>query len=321
MKKIRCFLIALLICACTGLYAVDATVTFVSGKVEVLRGDKWVPLQKGDSLAKSDTVSTGFQSEAKIKIMDSVMYLGPVTRITLEELSTKGNTDNVNVYLKTGAARSQVKHVDNKRVNYQVHTAVAVASCRGTDWIIDSNNKISCIEGIVAISVYVPPKENTESDGEQAEGEKKEKKDKKDKKEDAESSEEKKNSEDAEGEEAGEIQEAAGLSSDDGILLTANCSIEVSEQGYISAPVNTVVQSANDVITAVTTASAEAKENTPAADNSQIIDNPDPTPAPAPDPTPAPEPTPTPEPTPDPTPTPTPEPGPETGTVVITIDF
>ena len=117
MKKIRFLLIAFLISAGAGLYAADASVTFVSGKVEVQRGTKWVPLQKGDTLAKSDTISTGFQSEAKIKLMDSVLYLGPVTRITLEELATKGNTDNVNVYLKTGAARSQVKHVDNKRVN------------------------------------------------------------------------------------------------------------------------------------------------------------------------------------------------------------
>ena len=235
MKKIRCFLIALFICACTGLYAADATVTFVSGKVEVQRGDKWVPLQKGDSLSKSDTVSTGFQSEAKIKIMDSVMYLGPVTRITLEELSTKGNTDNVNVYLKTGAARSQVKHVDNKRVNYQVHTAVAVASCRGTDWVIDSNNKVLCIEGMIAVAEYVPPKQNDDVEGADSENE-------------------------TEGS-AEEDEGAGALSSDDGILVTENQSIQVSDDGVVSAPVNSIVQHANNIINAVATAAAKAKEN------------------------------------------------------------
>ena len=235
MKKIRCFFIALLICACTGLYAADATVTFVSGKVEVQRGDKWVPLQKGDSLSKSDTVSTGFQSEAKIKIMDTVMYLGPVTRITLEELSTKGNTDNVNVYLKTGAARSQVKHVDNKRVNYQVHTAVAVASCRGTDWVIDSNNKVLCIEGMIAVAEYVPPKQNDDVEGADSENE-------------------------TEGS-AEEDEGAGALSSDDGILVTENQSIQVSDDGVVSAPVNSIVQHANNIINAVATAAAKAKEN------------------------------------------------------------
>lgn len=248
MKKIRCLLIALFICAGAGLYAADATVTFVSGKVEVQRGEKWVALQNGDALSKSDTISTGFQSEAKIKLMDSVLYLGPVTRITLEELATKGNTDNVNVYLKTGAARSQVKHVDNKRVNYQVHTAVAVASCRGTDWIIDSNNVISCLEGIVAVSAYVPPADD--NDEEASENTKKE-----DSEESAEEGDEDK-SKDGE-EKDGESEEAASLSSDDGILLTANYTLQVSDDGVVSAPVNTVVKTANDIITAVTTAAVQ----------------------------------------------------------------
>ncbi len=255
MKKIRCLLIALFICAGAGLYAADATITFVSGKVEVQRGEKWVALQKGDALSKSDTISTGFQSEAKIKLMDSVLYLGPVTRITLEELATKGNTDNVNVYLKTGAARSQVKHVDNKRVNYQVHTAVAVASCRGTDWIIDSNNVISCLEGIVAVSAYVPPADD--NDEEASEDTKKE-----DSEESAEEGDEDKSKDgeekDKEGDEtARESDEPASLSSDDGILLTANYTLQVSDDGVVSAPVNTVVKTANDIITAVTTAAVQ----------------------------------------------------------------
>ena len=158
MRRFKGLLVAAVLTVFSAsLFAADATVTFVSGKVEVQRNGKWVALQKGDTVAKSETISTGFQSEAKIKMMDSVMYLGPVTRITLEELSSTGQQDNVNVYLKTGSARSQVKHVDNKRVNYQVHTAVAVASCRGTDWIIDDSNNIICFEGTVAVAAYVPP--------------------------------------------------------------------------------------------------------------------------------------------------------------------
>ena len=156
MRKIKAlFVAAIFVAFSASAFAADATVTYVSGKVEVQRNGKWVALQKGDTVKKSETISTGFQSEVKIKIMDSVMYLGPVTRITLEELSSSGKQDNVNVYLKTGSARSQVKHVDNKRVNYQVHTANAVASCRGTDWIIDDSNNITCFEGMVAVAPYV----------------------------------------------------------------------------------------------------------------------------------------------------------------------
>ena len=158
MRKIKTlFIAAVLIAFGASAFAADATVTFVSGKVEVQRNGKWVALQKGDTVAQNETISTGFQSEAKIKLMDSVMYLGPVTRITLEELSTVDQTDNVNVYRKTGSARSQVRHVDNKRVNYQVHTAVAVASCRGTGWIVFDSNRFIGTEGEFAIGRYTGP--------------------------------------------------------------------------------------------------------------------------------------------------------------------
>ena len=156
MRKIKTLVLAaVFVVFGASAFAADATVTFVSGKVEVQRDGKWVALQKGDTVAKSETISTGFQSEAKIKILDSVMYLGPVTRITLEELSSTGQKDNVSVYLKTGTTRSQVKHVDNKRVNYQVHTAVAVASCRGTGWIATDSNTFEGTEGEFAVGAYV----------------------------------------------------------------------------------------------------------------------------------------------------------------------
>lgn len=259
MRRFKGLLVAAVLTVFSAsLFAADATVTFVSGKVEVQRNGKWVALQKGDTVAKSETISTGFQSEAKIKMMDSVMYLGPVTRITLEELSTTGKQDNVNVYLKTGSARSQVKHVDNKRVNYQVHTAVAVASCRGTDWIIDDSNNIICFEGTVAVAAYVPPEnylDNKSGSGkkEDAEGE-------------SEGSEE--STEEtpavadagAESESSAETTETTTLvtetpTTNDGILVKANQSVTVSITSEVSVPINTVVTTVSNVTSAVKTAS------------------------------------------------------------------
>ena len=214
MKRFKgLFLAAVLTVFSASAFAADATVTFVSGKVEVQRNGKWVALQKGDTVAKSETISTGFQSEAKIKMMDSVMYLGPVTRITLEELSSTEKKDNVNVYLKTGTARSQVKHVDNKRVNYQVHTAVAVASCRGTGWIIDDANNVDCVEGIVAVAAYrAAPAADIKVAAE------------------------------AKDETAEDENESDTPTSDDGVLVQANQSVSVSENTAVSAPVNEVIK-------------------------------------------------------------------------------
>lgn len=207
MRKLKTLLLAaVFVISGTSVFAADATVTFVSGKVEVQRDGKWIALQKGDTVAKSETISTGFQSEAKIKILDSVMYLGPVTRITLEELSSTSQNDNVNVYLKTGTARSQVKHIDNKRVNYQVHTAVAVASCRGTGWIMDDSNNVDVIENIVAVGTY------------------------------------------------------SELSDKEGVLVSANQSVTVSDNSTVSAPVSDVEKEANEVLNTVTTTSNKESE-------------------------------------------------------------
>ncbi len=238
-------------------FAAEATVTFVSGKVEVQRGGKWIALNKGDTVSKSETISTGFQSEAKIKMMDSVMYLGPVTRVTLEELSTTGQQDNVNVFLKTGAARSQVRHVENKRVNYQVHTAVAVASCRGTDWIIDDSNNIICFDGIVAVAAYEPPVDSR-SDGKTAGGKKGEETAEEDS---AESSSENKTEESTSSKTETTSDSTTTATekptTSDGILVKANQSVTVSVTTAVSVPVNTVVTAVSNVTSAVKTAAAK----------------------------------------------------------------
>ena len=221
MKNIKALLFtAAFVIFGSSAFATDATVTFVSGKVEVQRDGKWVALQKGDALSKSDTISTGFQSEAKIKIMDSVLYLGPVTRVTLEELSSSDQADNVNVYLKTGATRSQVKHVDNKRVNYQVHTAVAVASCRGTGWGMDDANNIDCFENQIAVAYF---------DGTDMAGG------------------------------SGNPEDDNKLSSKNGRLVNANQSVQMSDDNSFTNPINVVDQTISEITgTAGTSASKES---------------------------------------------------------------
>lgn len=248
MRKIKTLIAAaVFVILGANAFAADATVTFVSGKVEVQRGKSWVALNKGDTLSKSDMISTGFQSEAKIKLMDSVLYLGPVTRITLEELSSTGNKDNVNVYLKTGTVRSQVKHVDNKRVDYKVHTAIAVASCRGTDWVIDDSNNVNCFEGMVAVAAYKTPDVALGSKAESAE-------------ETESSGEAESSASESDNSTVGAAEEPAAQgkpTSEDGVLVQASQSVKVSETCSVSVPVSAAVKSAAEITSAVSTAASK----------------------------------------------------------------
>ena len=154
MKKsiIKLFVaLIVLLTVCSPAFSDNARVTFVKGKAEVLQNDKWVQLNVGDTLAKADVVSTGFQSELRIEYGGSVISLGALSRMTFETLATSDKKDNVSVYLNTGAVRSKVTHTQEKRVAYTVKSPVAVASVRGTDFTFTAAGTITCNEGAVVV--------------------------------------------------------------------------------------------------------------------------------------------------------------------------
>ncbi|MCR4630735.1 MAG: FecR family protein [Treponema sp.] len=156
-KKSILFSVFFLLCI-FAMNAGPAEVTYIRGKVEVCRNDVWVPLKIGDKIYERETISTGFQSEAKIRYNDSIMALGALTRITLDTLSEKQDKDNVALYLNTGAVRSKVNHTENKRISYTVKSPVAVASVRGTEFLITSGGQVSCSDGAVAVYANKEPK-------------------------------------------------------------------------------------------------------------------------------------------------------------------
>lgn len=149
-KRLFTVLVILLI-ALPMFAASSAKVTFVKGKAEILKNNNWIPLNTGDTVQMSDTISTGFQSEVKLEYGGSVMSLGALTRITLENLSTTSTKENVSVYLKTGSVRSKVTHTEEKRVSYNVKSPVAVCSVRGTEFTVRADGLVTCTEGAVAV--------------------------------------------------------------------------------------------------------------------------------------------------------------------------
>lgn len=149
LKSIICSLALTL--AAGSVFAANATVVSVTGKVEVSRNNAWVPVSANSSIAEGEVISTGFNSEALIRYNDSVMRVGPLTRITLEKLATSEKKDDVSVYVSTGAVRSTVKHTENKRVTYTVRNPVAVASVRGTDFTFLGTGKAICYKGAIAL--------------------------------------------------------------------------------------------------------------------------------------------------------------------------
>ena len=90
MKKIK----FILFCSLFSIFSMtlfanqQASVVSVQGKVEVQRNGSWIPLKEGDLISEGELLNTGFKSEAVIKYEGSVMKMGPMTRVTLEKLSS-----------------------------------------------------------------------------------------------------------------------------------------------------------------------------------------------------------------------------------------
>lgn len=146
--------------AASSIFAASAKVTYVKGKVEVSRGNAWVSLKVGDVVNESETISTGFQSEARLNYNGSVMAVPALSRITLEALQSSGNKETVSIKVDTGAVRSKVTHTEGKRIEYTARTPVGVASVRGTDFAVFANGRAKVFSGAIAYykaSAFVMP--------------------------------------------------------------------------------------------------------------------------------------------------------------------
>ena len=156
--------------ACSSVFGASAKVTYVKGKVEVSRGNEWVSLKVGDVVKEAETISTGFQSEARLNYNGSVMAVPALSRITLEALQSSGNKETVSIKVDTGAVRSKVTHTEGKKIEYTARTPVGVASVRGTDFAVFASGIAKVYSGAIAYykaSDFVMPELNFSGDEEE----------------------------------------------------------------------------------------------------------------------------------------------------------
>lgn len=157
MKKIALVLLVA-VCSICAASALDAQVKTVTGKVEVQKDGSWVPLKAGDMLAKGAVVSTGFKSSADLQINDATVTLGPLTRMTVQQLVEDNTIDETSLFMDSGSVTADINRVSGKRVNFKISSPVATASVRGTTLTMRGNT-VTCASG----SVSVEPSASTEA--------------------------------------------------------------------------------------------------------------------------------------------------------------
>ncbi|MDR1127885.1 MAG: FecR family protein [Treponema sp.] len=122
--------------------APEAVIREVNGTVELKPNGQadWIPAKTGDILAVSTLVSTGFRSSALIAAGSSTILVHPLTRLSLEELISRNETETVQIGLRAGRLRVQVAPPLAGKTDFTVKTPIATASVRGTVFDIDTLN-------------------------------------------------------------------------------------------------------------------------------------------------------------------------------------
>ena len=142
-KTFSAVLSALILTA--GASAFDITFTKVTGKVEFLDGNEWVQAEEGDVVDEGTVVSTGYKSGAVLQAKSAIMEIGPMTRITLEQLTEVNGKENTSLFIDSGTIQTQVES-GNK---FKVRSAVATASVRGTGFIQTADGELIVTENTV----------------------------------------------------------------------------------------------------------------------------------------------------------------------------
>lgn len=171
MKKFRkLFLTAAFAFLSFNIYSYDVTFVSVTGKVQYQDGDEWITAKEGDSIEQGAVISTGYKSEATLSAKKSTFKIGPMTRISIEQLSESDAKDNAEFYLDSGSIHAEVNS-DGKATGFKVKSAVATASVRGTVFTVTSSGKLYVERGEVSFSPGEKRADSSQDDSEKLEEE------------------------------------------------------------------------------------------------------------------------------------------------------
>jgi hypothetical protein len=134
-----------------GVFGQNGVIRELTGEVEIKRAgaSSFTAAKAGDAVARDTIVSTGFKSTAVITVGSSTITVRPLTRLSLAEIQSASDAENVNVNLQTGKVKIDVKPPAGTRANLTVQSTTASASVRGTSFEFDTVN-LSVHEGAVS---------------------------------------------------------------------------------------------------------------------------------------------------------------------------
>ncbi len=131
------------------------TITRLAGSVTVQRAGSEVAGAAGMAIEVDDTIRSGPGSRAEVTFTDgSVLTIGPESDVAISFFAPEAAESNAVVDLIAGIARLTVNKATSWS-SFEVRTTTAVASVRGTDYLVESvpgKSAVFVAEGRVAVS-------------------------------------------------------------------------------------------------------------------------------------------------------------------------
>lgn len=135
----------------------NATITFLTGDVQVEKSKNWIPANIGDTVSASENLRVGAASYCEIQFGNlAVARIEANSEVSISQLAL-GKTRQVGIALAAGAVVSKVQKLAGND-EYQVGTQTAVAGVRGTEFRVatskSNETELSVREGVVTV---IPP--------------------------------------------------------------------------------------------------------------------------------------------------------------------
>ncbi|GBF39849.1 FecR family protein [Leptospira johnsonii] len=141
-------------------------VIFLTGKVDVQRNGKLIPLSLGSVLQKDDTIKTNSGTLDLQTSLGHVIRLKSYTNLSIDSLHGEGS-EETSLAVKTGLLLVKTNKLSQKE-QFKISTPTAIAGVRGTAFSFEvvqgTLPKIKVYEGMVAMTLKAPVSQEIPAD-------------------------------------------------------------------------------------------------------------------------------------------------------------
>lgn len=133
----------------------EGLVNFFTGEVFLLSQGNRAQVKIGDVVREGMKIETGKKSTVEIYFGENAIKILEDTKVDISQLKfNQDGSESTSINVQNGKVFSKVAKKLSKSDNYNIHTPTAVASVRGTDFLVSEEkgkSKIACSDGKIEV--------------------------------------------------------------------------------------------------------------------------------------------------------------------------